>query len=108
MLAAYLPAHEIPPLSSSPPSRIFSLLADESKAEAKSAERRAAICLLACDKSILFADVRDTISDPRTFAAREHTHARTHVQRMRMVTDRQMHTSAQTMAQRMGIPWCMI
>jgi hypothetical protein len=60
-----------PPL---PRGRAFSPLADF--AEAKSGECRAAICLLACDKSILLADVRDTISDPRTFVARTHAYAR--------------------------------
>ena len=35
-------------------------------------ERRTAICLSPCDKSILLADVRDTISGPRAFTACTH------------------------------------
>lgn len=65
--------HEIPFHPPLPRGRVFSLFADY---EAKSSECRTAICLLACDKSILLADVRDTISDPRTFVARSYIQAR--------------------------------
>lgn len=66
----YLLSHGIPPPS------FFILLAFEggeyflSSSSARGKVVRAAICLLACDKSILLADVRDAISDPRTFTAR--------------------------------------
>ena len=58
----------------------FSVFLPESgyKSSREPNERRTAICLSPCDKSILPADVRDTISGPRAFTACTHLPPSTH------------------------------